>query len=200
MADLCCSAGGASVGLHQRFPKARIVGFDLNMQPRYPFSFVKADALQVDLTPFDFVWASPPCQSYTSVNEAHRQAGRQWPDILEPIRAHLRAAQKPYIIENVPEAPLINPVMLCGTMFPSLRVFRHRHFESNFQIAQPEHPMHTDRTKWNGGDFVTLAGHPYNRYAGDLYGACGIDWMSIRELAQAIPPAYSHYLGQFIPL
>lgn len=194
VADLCSCAGGASRGIQRAWPRARIVGVDLMAQPRYPYSFVKMDALDFPLDNIDFVWASPPCQAFSPTTEQWQQAGREFVDILEPMRYKLVEWGGPFIIENVPQAPLVAPVMLCGTMFPPLRVFRHRHFETNVSLLVPAHRPHDDKTRWFDGDFVTLAGHPGNRYPGDLRSAIGIDWMTIKEMCQAVPPAFAEYL------
>lgn len=196
VADLCSCAGGASKGIARAWPSARIVGVDLVAQPRYPYSFVKGDALEFPLRNIDFVWASPPCQAFSPTTEQWQQAGRAFPDILEAMRAKLAEWGGPYIIENVPQAPLEDPVMLCGTMFPPLRVFRHRHFESNIPLETPPHATHDAKTRWFDGDFVTLAGHPGNRFPGDLRSAIGIEWMTIKEMCQAVPPAFAQYLVQ----
>lgn len=200
--DLCSGAGGAAKGLTNRWPRARIVGVDLVRQPNYPFNHVRGDALEFDLTPFDFVWASPPCQAWSVASVRWQNLGRTYPDILEPMRAKLQASGLPYIIENVATAPLIDPVMLCGTMFPPLRVYRHRGFEANFHIDQPDHPQHTIKIGWGPQDFVTVAGHSGYKSPGTPAArrrAMGIQWMSYDELCEAVPPAYSAYLANYIP-
>ncbi|MDQ6719338.1 MAG: DNA cytosine methyltransferase [Candidatus Dormibacteraeota bacterium] len=140
--DLFCCAGGAGVG----FARAGfdVVGVDIKPQPNYPFEFIQADALNLDpglLESFDAVHASPPCQSYSDLAKRNRN-GHMWPRLIEPTRKLLRSLGVPYIIENVEGAPLIDPVILCGTMFSELRVIRHRLFESNLDLIAPAHGKH----------------------------------------------------------
>lgn len=199
--DLFCGAGGAAVGLHRAFPDAEIVGVDVRPMPRYPFTFVQGDALEFDLTGFDFVWASPPCQAYTPLRAVAKFA---YPDYVGDIRAALITSGNPWIIENVPQAPLLSGIELCGGMF-GLRVYRHRRFEASWMLMQPEHPRHVIRSTgtqrgrkahYEAGGHITITGDVGTYCAA----AMGIDWMNGNELSQAIPPAYSQYLAQFIPL
>jgi DNA (cytosine-5)-methyltransferase 1 len=214
IADLCCGAGGAAMGLHQAFPDAEIVGVDVQPQPRYPFTFVQGDALTFDLAGFDFAWASPPCQAY-STSSGRAAGGRraQYPDLVAPVRARLRRSGLPYIIENVVGAPLLSPVRLCGSSF-GLDVQRHRLFElgggCSAALWPPcAHGWQTRRFRSldshrRGGALARVIGvHGHLNYAGEGRLRCqamGIDWMTQEELTQAIPPAYSKFLAQFIPL
>ena len=190
--DLFCKAGGVSVGLERA--GFDVTGVDIEPQPRYPFRFVCADALDLDLSGYDFLWASPPCQLFTTFKHLTTKI---YQDLIEPIRAKLKASGKPYIIENVPGAPLQNPVTLCGAMF-GLRVYRHRLFESNIELKEPIHPLHLQATvkcgrKPKPGDFVSIAGNVSDvKYCGR---AMGITWMSQSEIGEAIPPAYSEFLA-----
>lgn len=121
-----------------------VVGVDLSPQPNYPFEFIQADALALGrdfLESFDAIHASPPCQSYSDLAKRNRNA-HMWPRLIEPVRTLLRSLNVPYIIENVEGAPLLDPVVLCGTMFPRLRVLRHRLFESNISLEAPDHGSH----------------------------------------------------------
>lgn len=130
--DLFCGAGGASVGYHRA--GFEVVGVDLHPQPDYPFEFWQADALTFDLTGFDAVHASPPCQLHTRAKHLRVAQGGESKalDLVEPTRARLRSLGVPYVIENVPGAPL-HGVTLCGSSF-GLKVRRHRVFESNVYI------------------------------------------------------------------
>ena len=121
-------------------------------------------------------------------------------DLVEITRHYLQKSGKPYIIENVVGAPLLNPVMLCGTMFPGqLKVFRHRLFESNIPLIvemECKHEGHeAKKRRSDNGDFFTVAGHWVGTTA-EWSDAMGIDWMTKSELAQAIPPVYSEYLAK----
>lgn len=182
-----------------------VVGVDIKPQPHYPFEFHQADALTFPLDGFDAVHASPPCQAYSELNHIHKRA---YPELIDPIRRRLVAVGVPYVIENVRGAPLIDPIMLCGTMFRGLRVYRHRIFEAGFPVAQPSHVKHDrlchtlDKRKRQYGktsewrDFVTVTGGGNSTVAAAA-DAMGIDWMPIkRELNEAIPPAYTQYIGE----
>lgn len=206
--DLFCGAGGASEGLSKHFDE--VVGVDAKPQPRYPFSFVQGNALDLPAHfyfEFDFIWASPPCQAYVSM--AHGGS----PDLVVKTRALLVKLCLPWVIENVPSAPLLKFITLCGTMdeFPFLRVVRHRRFESSFFIPQPYHmpadehpPVYSfdRRTKRLQGlnedeDYITVAGN--NASIGAMSDAMGIWWMTRPEITQAVPPVYSSYIAkQFI--
>lgn len=197
--DLFCCAGGASMGLHRA--GFEVVGVDIRPQPRYPFEFHQADALTFPLNGFDFIWASPPCQRY-SITAKIRDSAESHPDLVEPVRERLVASGIPYVIENVPGAPLRFPFTLCGTMF-GLRVYRHRLFEANFFVMVPPHGDHTGGTNasrayssfGDGADFICVAGNNFRREDGAV--AMDIDWPMTRpEMAQAIPPAYSEFIGR----
>jgi len=184
-----------------------VTGVDINHQKRYPFEFIQADVRELTsefFAGYDVIAASPPCQKYSDLA---KQAGGDYPDLIGEVRDILRSTGKPYIIENVDTAPLLDPVMLCGTMFQGLRVYRHRKFESNLNLTAPDHPKHVakvytyDRRKHHFGRpltsdmFVQVTGGgnapvPVKREA------MGIDWMINKELNEAIPPAYTEYLGR----
>jgi DNA (cytosine-5)-methyltransferase 1 len=201
--DLFCGAGGVSMGLHRA--GFDVVGVDLHPQPRYPFPFIQADAVALQPRGFDLVWASPPCQRFSDLGHRNGNAN-DWPDLIEPIRKRLIASGALYCIENVERAPLINPVMLCGTMFPGLRVLRHRIFEANFTITPPPHGKHPkvhtfDKRKSHFGktdemrDFVQVTGGGNSTLAA-ARDAMGIDWMGKEEINEAIPPAYAEFIGR----
>lgn len=181
-----------------------VVGFDIKPQPHYPFEFHQQDAMTVDLSGFDFVWASPPCQAYTQAAKARRNAGKIYPDLVAATRDMLFKAGHPFIIENTPGSPLNVSIVLCGSMF-GLRLIRHRWFECHpelFCLVPPcqHHPnpcvvVGNGTTSWarakNGGKCHTIK---------ECREAMGIDWMNRAELSQAIPPAYSEYLGRNVLL
>lgn len=201
--DLFCCAGGAGVGYSQA--GFDVVGVDIAPQPRYPFEFIQADvsALDVDfLRTFDAIHASPPCQIHSITAKLNPKSAAKHGDFIDITREKLVASGKPYVIENVPGAPLLNPVVLCGTMF-GLRVFRHRLFESNVFILVPSHQSHRGTTNSSrtystfagGADMICVAGHNFKRVDGAA--AMGIDWPARREeIAQAIPPAYTRFIGE----
>lgn len=197
--DLYSGAGGASVGYY-RAGFTDITGVDIVNQPHYPFVFVQANALpylREHGYEFDAIHASPPCQAHT---QAQRIRGYSHTDLIGPTRDLLRQIGKPYIIENVPGAPLINPIQLVGTMF-GLKTMRPRLFECSFEIPfMLAPPMPAKQVKMGrpprSGEFVQVVGHFANvDYARE---AMGIDWMTRNELAQAIPPAYTEYLGHYL--
>ena len=116
-----------------------VVGVDIEPQKRYPFRFIQADALTFPLSGFDLIHASPVCKGYSAtavLNDASH------PRQIEAVRERLAGSGIPYVIENVPGAPLRSPVMLCGAMFAGLRVYRHRLFEASFPIPAPPEPEH----------------------------------------------------------
>lgn len=215
--DLFCCAGGAAMGYHRA--GFEVVGVDIKPQPRYPFVAFEGDALDVlsgllagacvfgyYLHEFDAIHASPPCQGYSDL--AYRTKG-SYPMLVEAVRERLRATGKPYVIENVEGAPLIDPIVLCGTMFPGLRVKRHRLFESNVpliappHIAEKDHPLvfTHDKRKAHYGKldqdtaFVQVTGGGNATVANKL-DAMGIDWMTGAEVNEAIPPAYTEHIGR----
>lgn len=181
-----------------------VVGVDINPQPRYPFEFVKGDATKLDpafIATFDAIHASPPCQIHSITAKLHKATVAKHGDFIDQTRLLCMASGLPYVIENVPGAPLVDPVMLCGTMF-GLRVFRHRLFECSFFVMTPPHERHQGTTNSSrtysrfstGADMICVAGHNFRREDGAA--AMGIDWPARREeIAQAIPPAYTRFIG-----
>ena len=193
------------MGLHRAWPEAEIYGVDIIPQPRYPFRFYCADVFEwavFDWNDFDFIWASPPCQAYSSLANLPKQSHRPRVRLIEPVRSRMNGT--PYVIENVPGAPLRNPLRLCGQYF-GLGVRRHRLFECSFPTVQPDcrgshkpspiavygdHPEKSLRKPGSGG-YINRA---HTLKMGQE--AMGIDWMNWRELTQAIPPAYSEYIAK----
>lgn len=217
--DLYCGAGGAAMGLYRA--GFDVVGCDLARQPRYPFPFVQADALRppFDLSRFDLIWASPPCQAHTSMRTMHN--AKRHADLIPATRNMLRAYGALYIIENVVGAPLIDPVTLCGTMFglgvDDAELRRHRVFETNFPVLAPEcqHGLRADTLGVYGGHIRNRRRRTIGVYGEGCRDsrrksdkgvadfsieqgreAMEIDWMTIAEMSQAIPPAYSEFLGR----
>ena len=193
--DLFCCAGGAAMGLHRA--GFDVTGVDIAPQPRYPFRFIQGDALVQDLTGYDFVWASPPCQHYSGMSGCRDGLRETYPDLIGPIRSMLTAWGGPWIIENVMGAPLRNPVVLFGAIL-DLKTSRHRQFDSNLPLTAPPHPALTTPSINAGllrpGMILSVAGNCAP--VALAREAMGIDWTNRRELAEAIPPAYSEHLGR----
>lgn len=206
--DLFCGAGGCSAG----YMKAGfdVVGVDINPQKNYPYEFIQADALEIlqKYGPdFDAIHASPPCQAHSVASNIHngKPYQKKHPELIEPTRISLLKANRPFVIENVPGAPLMGPVILCGTMFPGLKVYRHRLFECHpFKVDPPgpcNHIHHMGKSKGeyhtlDKSSFITCVGHNFQAKSGRI--AMKIDWMTRDELAQAIPPDYTEYIGRHL--
>jgi DNA (cytosine-5)-methyltransferase 1 len=200
--DLFCGAGGCSVGYSRA--GFDVVGVDIKPQPSYPFTFIQGDALEfcrAHAHEFDAIHASPPCQAY-SVSRHINGSGDRHPDLVDATREELGRSRLPWVMENVVGAPMHRPITLCGLMF-GLRVLRHRLFESSELLLAPAHPKHPKGNLTNSKSgystgatgYVTCAGNNFVREAGAA--AMGIDWMRTRpELAQAIPPAYTEWIGK----
>lgn len=198
--DLFCGAGGASVGYHRA--GFEVVGVDIAPQKNYPFEFVQADArdylLTTNLSWFDAIHASPPCQGYSRLAAMHPERKANYPRLIEPIRTLLNTVELPYVIENVEGAPLHSPVVLCGSMFglgvERGHLRRHRLFECSFETDAPPACNHV-------GPAVGVYGHGGHSgkhrmlYKAEAMVAMGIDWMTRDEMTQAIPPAYSEWIG-----
>jgi DNA (cytosine-5)-methyltransferase 1 len=197
--DLYCGAGGAARG-YQR-AGFHVVGVDIAPQPRYAGDeFIRADALAYVAAhgrEFDAIHASPPCQAHTTLRARHK--GTEYADLIPATRSALTDAARPWIIENVVGAPLREPVLLCGTMF-GLKVYRHRLFECSWFFLAPPHAPHRDAMPKQSGrvsprGYVTVCGggHGPDNWFAPV--AMGIGWMTRAELTQAIPPAYSEFVG-----
>ena len=215
--DLFCGAGGAAMGYHRA--GFDVTGVDIKPQPHYPFSFILGDALEYVREhgkEYDAIHASPPCQAYCDLRKMWNRIDH--PDLVAPTRAALDVTARHYVIENVPGAPLRASVMLCGTMFnlgcDGAELWRHRYFETNFSLtltAPCQHYQHRKVIGVYGGH-----GRDRRRVVG-VYGsaggssardgkqqfstserrqAMGIDWMTGAELSQAIPPAYTEWIGK----
>ncbi len=213
--DLYCKAGGATKG----YQKAGfyVIGVDIEDQPNYcGDEFIKSDAIQYlqthDLSNISVIHASPPCQAHTRIKSLARARNYDnYPDHKDFIlktRKLLIQIGKPYVIENVVGSPLINPVSLSGTQFPNLYTQRKRLFESNYELKEPpDKPLKkkTPPAGWGFGEdgFISICGsggvQGMNAKQIPLYWGFalgGIDWMTRAELAEAIPPAYTEFLGK----
>jgi DNA (cytosine-5)-methyltransferase 1 len=200
--DLCCGAGGCTKGYQNA--GFDVLGVDISPQPNYcSHWFVQADALDLLahwlelgwLDEFDAIHASFPCQFASKTRKLH---DNDHPDLVTPGRELLEAAGLPYVIENVPGAPLIDPVRLEGQMF-GLNTHRPRLFETNWPLEVPALIPPPPRQAKMGrrpkaGEAIQVVGHFSDVPAARK--AMGIDWMTQRELAQAIPPAYTEFIGK----
>lgn len=207
--DLFCGAGGAGMGYHRA--GFEVVGVDVAPQRNYPFEFHRADALEY-LTEhwraFDVTHASPPCQGYLNLGAVNRKLGRDYdhPDNIGVMRFALEATGLPYVIENVADAcsQLVDPVRICGTGL-GLPLRRHRLFESNVPLAgiPCDHKRFSTPRYWtgwrpNGERRLSTVVQVYGNAGGtnEWPAAMGIDWMTNREMAEAIPPAYAEHIGR----
>ncbi len=204
--DLFCGVGGASVGLARA--GFEVTGVDIRPQPRYPFRFIRADALAPPLCLHDFalIWASPPCQAFSAANAAARAAGRvHHPNLIPAVRRMLGLARALTVIENVPFAPLRPDLILDGTMFPALRVVRRRWFETSWWPGLA--PPSRIRRGMIAAGYSCVAGGGRSNHAPVAANAwhtteararaMGIDWPATRdEVAQAVPPAYAEFIGR----
>ena len=204
--DLFCGAGGAAMGYHQAgFDE--IVGVDIKPQPHYPFTFVQADALDlpwfIRLADFDLIHTSPPCQSYSALKGLVADSR---PALIEPTRRLLVQSGVPWVIENVVGAPLIDPIRLCGSMF-GLGVRRHRLFEMSFDSGSSptcRHELVPEPIDVTGtcGPFCGVRKTPGGgvsrkpQNVAHARAVMGIDWMTRKELSEAIPPTYTRYVGE----
>ncbi|GAB3265239.1 DNA cytosine methyltransferase [Kineosporia babensis] len=209
--DLCCGVGGASVGYHRA--GFDVTGVDIADQPDYPFTFVRADAIAYVTAhghEFDAIAASWPCQAANPLTTGTNRGRRDHPQLIPAGRAAMQATGRPWVIENTAGAPIRRDLKLVGDMFTGptgehlLKVWRPRYFELHgFAVPQPAIPRSRGRTRgWRHGTYYD---GPYLAVYGDGGGkgsiaewreAMGIDWTANRRsLAEAIPPAYTEYIG-----
>jgi DNA (cytosine-5)-methyltransferase 1 len=196
-----------------------IVGVDKNPMPRYPFRFIQADALEFlewllghpsnVFGTFAAVHASPPCQRWSALTHCRPGLADKYPALIEPTRELLKPLGLPYVIENVPGSPLIDPVTLCATQFEGhatewkgvvYELQRHRGFEANWFLPGLGTCKHTHKTfpvygHGHPGNMPWFTGAPVSRMAREVMGA---DWMTREELAEALPPDYTHYVGAYL--
>jgi DNA (cytosine-5)-methyltransferase 1 len=220
--DLFCKAGGCTRGYQEA--GFHVVGVDIEPQPNYcGDEFHQGDALDVlrdlgrlkrwmtlDGTGLVAVHASPPCQSFTKYQNTGNVG--EYPDLIDPTRKLLEATGLPYVIENVEGAPLLDPTLICGSMFdPPMDVRRHRLFEANWPLEPPawpcRHKLHGP-DRFPGGRSVSRTGSSRGPVRGTIeigswdipldrqQEAMGIDWMTLPELSEAIPPAYTRLIGE----
>jgi DNA (cytosine-5)-methyltransferase 1 len=200
--DLFSGAGGAAMGYHRA--GFEVVGVDINPQPRYPFDFVQADAMTYPLDGFDAIHASPPCQDHSSLASLHAKHGTEW--MLDGTRQRLVASGKHYVIENVAGAEMPGALVLCGTEFGLgatckggvwRQLWRHRQLESNVFLWGAGGCAHSSTQPvgvyGNGGGGAMTRG--YKGTKTERFEAMGIGWMSHAEVAQAIPPAFTEFVG-----
>jgi DNA (cytosine-5)-methyltransferase 1 len=203
--DLYCKAGGASKGY--QLAGFEVIGVDIKKQKRYPYEFIQADCLELMkdmdfLKSFDVITASPPCQTHSITQHLRNAQGKSTDkiDLIPQTREALVASGKPYVIENVPGSPLINPILMCGSAF-ELKVRRHRLFESNIKLTSSI-CNHKEQGKPVGiygsmRDEIPGGGHTAKSIE-QAREAMGIDWMIWGELVEAIPPVYTETIGKQI--
>jgi DNA (cytosine-5)-methyltransferase 1 len=215
--DLFCGAGGSAVGYYRA--GFDVTGVDIEPQPHYPFAFIQADALEHCAAyghRFDAIHASPPCQAFTQMSAKWRGKGGladSHPDLLTPTRAMLARFSQPWVIENVPGAKrhMRATMVLHGGMF-GLGVHRPRLFESNVLLFAPYGRRTVGpigvyghcpdgRTLWRYRNNGNMKGKSLIRCARSLEEAqrvMGIDWMDWHEITQAVPPAYTEWIGRHL--
>ncbi len=194
--DLCCCQGGAGHGyMRAGFD---VTGVDIVAQPRYPYRIRTEDALtylDAHWREYDAFHASPPCQGYS---ETQRLRGNDHPLLIEPFRERFESYGRPWVIENVRGAPLLEPIELCGLMF-GLHTFRHRLFETSFPVEVPFHMPHPAATIKMGrpvrtGDFYHAVGN-FSDPDGWIRKDLGMPWMNRDGLRESIPWQYAHHVG-----
>jgi DNA (cytosine-5)-methyltransferase 1 len=201
--DLYCKAGGASMGYQQA--GFEVTGIDIKKQKRYPFEFIQADALEVMkdlnyLRSFDVITASPPCQTHSITQHLRNAQGKSTDkiDLIPQTREALVLSGKPYVIENVKGAPLIDPIQLCGSSF-GLKVRRHRIFESNLELVGSvcDHKAQGRPVGVYGSmrDEIPKGGRTATSIE-EAREAMGINWMLWGDLVEAIPPVYTEFIGK----
>lgn len=203
--DLFCKGGGSAMGYH--LAGFDVVGIDIKHQKRYPFEFIQLDVNEIlnddkFLNSFDVLTASPPCQTHSRTQHLRDAQGRSTIklDMIPQVREAFIKSGKPYVIENVEGAPLRNPLTLCGSSF-GLGVRRHRLFESNIPLTglPCDHKSQGRPIGVYGSlkDNIPNGGRTATTVE-EARQAMGIDWMIWNELKEAIPPAYTKFIGEQI--
>jgi DNA (cytosine-5)-methyltransferase 1 len=219
--DLFCGAGGAAKGYHDA--GFDVIGVDLNPMPRFPYEFFQTDAIETlgrlisgymiggyQLSDFAAIHASPPCQAYSAATADYRRnRGGEYPDLIPFIRERLMQTDLPWVIENVPGAPLRADFKLCGCFFGLKNLRRVRLFETNWHDGESgpttEHrhelmaisvcgtgPPSDCRRRWQERYGRKITEEDRQQAMG------GVDWMSKKELSESIPPAYTEYIGRYL--
>jgi DNA (cytosine-5)-methyltransferase 1 len=197
--DLFCGAGGAAMGYYRA--GFDVTGVDIRPQPRYPFEFHCGDAMTWPLDGYDVIHASPPCQDHSPLRSVAGEHGTGW--MLDATLERLGAQPVPWVVENVGSAHNRADLLLCGEMF-GLRTVRHRRFTIDPRVvmllAVLAHGRHRRPTSTKNRIAALAEGHNLSItgnvgvHAGPL--CMGIDWMTGDELSQAIPPAYTQFIGE----
>jgi DNA (cytosine-5)-methyltransferase 1 len=203
LVDAFCCAGGGAMGYHRA--GFEVVGIDKEPQPNYPFEFIQADALEMLADPdfmarFDAAHGSPPCQHYSQMSLCRPGLAETYPDLVAPTRELLKASGLPWVMENVKGSPLENWIQVCGSGL-GMTLQRHRRFESSVPLWGV--PCAHGQNRWNPA-YGHATGRKRRRVP--VVGewripkplqdeAMGIDWMTLEELSEAIPPAYTEFIG-----
>lgn len=184
--DLFCGAGGAAMGYHRA--GFEVVGVDHIDQPNYPFTFWLGDALEPewDMEAFDVIHASPPCQHYANVTR-WRGEQTEHPALIALTRDLLEEMGLPYVIENVRTNVLRGDFLICGTAL-GLPFRRHRHFETNWSGMVMNNGCHHRPTDFSFD-------HGAKQTESIYRDAMGCEWMTVKESREAIPPAYTEFIG-----
>ena len=217
--DLCCGEGGASFGYWLAGFKP--YGVDHEPMKRYPFNFILGDAMElpaavkygIKVGHFHAIHAAPPCQRWSTATPAEYRDSH--PDLIEPMREFLRSTGLPYVIENVPPAPLEDPIQLCGSSFglqaddedgTRLWLKRHRRFETGGGFKVPGTQCNHPEGMQVAGAYNKGSGHKGSRdgrgklrgyvpNAGPLRDLFQMPWATVDGIYQATPPVYTEYIG-----
>ena len=212
--DLFCGGGGTCLGLQKA--GFEVLGIDHKLHKNYPGTFIQADAMNppVELEEFDLVWASPPCQGYSVTSHMRKNKDREYPMLIPDVQKMLKGHPMT-VIENVPSnhSPMRKDVILTGRSMNLPRIQRTRWFETSFFMLYPR-PLTAPRSDWRRGYMCTIttsmasASHFYPRKrigllgnvpvweAKEVMGIPAEQQMTAREIGEAVPPPYAHYIGE----